>query len=59
MRHTLTEKKRYTLSERLASHSVMEAQLRAPIKPLNKIVLQWYEGFEGGHRLDPHYAERR
>ena len=34
--------------ESLASFVIMGAQLRAPLKPLSTIVLQGFEGFQGG-----------
>ena len=37
----------HLLSERLASVGIIEAQLRAPLKPLNTIALWWTEGFQG------------
>ena len=38
-----TEKK----FERLASVGIMEAKSRAPLKPLNTMMLLWSEGFQG------------
>ena len=47
------------LSERLPSLGLMEAELGAPFKPLNTIVLWWSELFQGGLQLFPHDADRR
>ena len=50
-------KKIHPLSKRLASFRILGAQLKAPFKLLNTIVLWWSEGFQGGSQLFPHDAK--
>ena len=51
-------KKLHPLSERLVSPGIMGAQLGAPIKSLNMIVLLWSEGHQGSPQLGLHDAKR-